>query len=117
MAATETRRAFMIFHAVLGAALLLMSHNTLIHSLHAHGFGHLTVVTGVEMIGALLLLIPRTLKIGGLALLVVLVPGFIVQLTRGHWELQLLIYASGVWFVMVHGAAWSPPTPRSDVAA
>lgn len=117
MAHQPVRRAFMLFHAVLGLGLLIMGHNTLFHALHEHGFGHLTLVAGVEFVGAILLLIPRTLKVGGLALLVVLVPGFIVHLTRGEWELQLLIYAAGVWFVMVHGAAWGRPTPTSGVAA
>ena len=106
MTAPNLRRAFMVFHAVLGGALLIMSHNTLFHALHAHGFGHLAVVAALEMIGALLLLIPRTLKIGGVALLVILMPGFVVHLTRGEWEWQLLIYAAGVYLVMMHGAAW-----------
>lgn len=117
MATSQLRRAFMVFHAVLGAVLLVMSHNTLFHSLHEHGFGHLTLVAGLEMVGALLLLIPRTLKIGGAALLLVLLPGFVVHLTRGEWELQLLIYAAGVWFVMVHGAVWGRGTPASGMAA
>jgi uncharacterized membrane protein YphA (DoxX/SURF4 family) len=117
MTAPDVRRAFMIFHAVLGGVLLLMSHNVLFHSLHEHGFGHLTFVAALQLVGAVLLLIPRTLKIGGVALLVVLIPGFIVHLTRGEWELQLLIYAAAVYFVMVHGAAWGRATPASGVAA
>lgn len=116
MATPQVRRAFMLFHAVLGLGLLIMAHNTLFHALHEHGFGHLMLVAGLEFVGAILLLIPRTLKIGGLALLVVLIPGFIVHLTRGEWELQLLIYAAGVWFVMVHGAAWGRPRETSGVA-
>lgn len=114
MAVPQVRRAFMVFHAVLGLGLLVTAHNTLFHALHEHGVGHLAFVAGLEFIGAILLLIPRTLKVGGLALLVVLIPGFIVHLTRGEWELQLLIYAAGVWFVMVHGAAWGWPGAMSD---
>lgn len=30
----------MIFHAVPGGVLLELSHNTLYHALHEHGFGH-----------------------------------------------------------------------------
>lgn len=116
MAAPNVRRSFMVFHAVLGGALLIMSHNTLFHALHEHGFGHLTFVAALEMIGALLLLIPRTLQIGAVALLVVLIPGFVVHLARGEWELQLLIYAAGVWFIMVHGAAWGRQTAASEAA-
>jgi hypothetical protein len=106
MGDSDLRRSFMLFHAVLGGALLVMGHNTLFHALHHHGFGHLALIAALEMIGAVLLLIPRTVKAGGMALLVVLVPGFIVHLTRGEWELQLLIYAAGVWLVMAHGPAW-----------
>ena len=100
------RRAFMLFHGVLGGALVAMSHNTLFHALHEHGVGHLALVAALEMVGAVLLLIPRTLKVGGAALLIVLVPGFILHLTRGEWNWQLLIYAAGVWFIMAHGASW-----------
>ena len=116
MAAPNVRRSFMVFHAVLGGALLIMSHNTLFHSLHEHGFGHLTFVAAVEMLGALLLLIPRTLQVGAVALLVVLIPGFVVHVARGEWELQLLIYAAGVWFIMMHGAAWGRPPAATDTA-
>lgn len=117
MAAPQVRRAFMLFHAVLGLGLLVMGHNALFHALHEHGFSHLTLVAALEFVGAILLLIPRTLKVGGLALLVVLIPGFVVHLTRGEWEPQLLIYAAGVWFVVVHGAAWGRPAPTLDAAA
>ena len=117
MTPPNVRRAFMIFHAVLGGVLLILSHNVLFHALHAHGFGHLALVGSVEMIGALLLLIPRTLKVGGVALLVVMIPGFVVHLTRGEWEPQLLIYAAGVWFVMDHGAEWGRPASASSSAA
>ena len=117
MAGPNVRIAFMIFHAVLGGVLLILSHNALYHSLHEHGVSHLTFVAALELVGAVLLLIPRTLKIGGIALLVVLIPGFIAHLTRGEWELQLLIYAAGVYFVMVHGAAWGRTAPASKSAA
>jgi hypothetical protein len=102
---------------VLGGVLIILSHNALFHSLHEHGFSHFTFVAALEMIGALLLLIPRTLKLGALALLLILIPGFIVHLTRGEWELQLLVYAAGVYFVMVHGAAWGRTAVASGVAA
>lgn len=117
MATLSVRRAFMIFHAVLGGTLLIMGHNTLFHALHEHGFGHLAFIPALEVIGALLLLIPRTLKVGAIILLVVLLHGFVLHLTRGEWELQLLIYAAGVWFVMAHGAAWGRATGSTAGAA
>ena len=110
-------RAFMIFHAVLGGALLITGHNRLFHALHEHGFGHLAFIAALEMIGALLLLIPRTLKVGAITLLVFLIHGFVVHLTRGEWDLQLLVYVAGVWFIMVHGAAWGRGTKSTGVKA
>ena len=117
MTGPHVRSAFMIFHAILAGVLLILSHNALFHSLHEHGIGHLTFFAALELVGALLLLIPRTLTLGGVMLLVVLIPGFIVHLARGELELQLLIYAAGVYFVMVHGAAWGRPGSASGVTA
>ena len=107
MAASNTRRAFQLFHAVLGLGLLAMSLFALGHALHdLDEHGHFAFVAGLEALGAVLLLIPRTVRWGGAALLVVLLPGFVNHLIRGEWEIQLLIFAAGVWFVMVHGPAW-----------
>lgn len=109
MTASNTRRAFQLFHAVLGLGLLTMSLFALSHALHdLGGHRHFAFVAALEALGAVLLLIPRTTRWGGAVLLVVLLPGFAFHLARGDWEIQLLIFAAGVWFVMVHGPAWGP---------
>lgn len=114
MSPPNVRRAFMLFHAVLALGLLVMSLHTLAHTLHdfTGGHVHLGLVAGVEALGAVLLLIPRTLRWGGVLLLVILVGGFAGHLTRGEWEPQLPVYAAGVWLVMAHGAAWTVPVDR-----
>ena len=100
-------RAYLLFHAVLGVGLLVMSLETLVHALRefegAHR--HLAFVGGLETLGAALFLIPRTVRWGGVLLLITLLGGFAVHLTRGEWPLSLLIYAAGVWFVMAQGPA------------
>jgi len=109
MPAPITRLAFQLFHATLALGLLTMSLMTLFHTLHElgePGHRHLAFVAGLEALGAVLLLIPRTVRWGGTALLVVLLPGFVYHIVRGAWEFQALIYAAGVGFVMAHGAAW-----------
>jgi hypothetical protein len=108
MIGSNERRAFILFHAVLGLGLLIMGLQALAHALHELDgrHGHLALVGGLEAIGAVLFLIPATLRWGGAALLVVLLGGFIMHLTRGEWVLEHLTFAAGVWFVMVHGAAW-----------
>ena len=115
MTAQNVRRAFIILHLTLGLTLLGSALLTLIHALREHGGPdfHLGLVIGLESLGAVLFLIPRTLRIGGGLLLVVLLVGFVIHLTRSEWELQLLAWAAGVWFVMVHGAEWGNPGEAS----
>jgi hypothetical protein len=114
------RRAFMLFHLVLGLGLVIASTETLLHALghvvnHGnYGYIHLIFVAGLETVGALLFLFPATLRVGGVLLLITLLGVWVVQLARGEWRVDLLIYAAGVWFVMAHGAAWgSRPSASS----
>jgi hypothetical protein len=103
----HVRSAFMVFHALLGSVLLFMGHNMFFHALHEHGGDpHHLAAGALAMVGAVLLFVPRTVSFGGIALLMVLVPGFLIRLYQGEWATHLLIYAAGVWFVMAHGAAW-----------
>lgn len=109
MAPTSVRRAFKLFHAILALGLLATSVPGLWHALPElgdPGHVHYAFVKGLGTLGAILLLIPRTVRWGGTALLVVLVPSFVGELSHGDWQLQSLINAAGVWFVMTHGAAW-----------
>ncbi len=112
--APGSRRAFQLFHAVLGVGLLAMGLFALAHAMHdLAGHGHYAFVAALQASGAILLLVPRTVRWGGVALLLVLLPGFVNHLVRGQWEIHLLILAAGVWFVMVHGPAWGPKSEDS----
>jgi len=119
MAALNVRRAFMVLHSALGVGLLVATLQTFLHAMREHGGldFHLGFVIALEGIGAVLFLIPRTLRVGAIALLIVLVGGFGVHLTRGEFEVQLLVYSAAVWFVFVHGPAWGARPPDSAVAA
>ena len=119
MLARNVRRAFIVLHGALGLGLMVTTLETFLHAMREHGGPdlHLGFIIALEGIGALLFLIPQTLRVGAIALLVVLVGGFAAQLTRGEFEMQLLVYAAAVWFIMVHGAAWSAQPADSHVAA
>lgn len=108
MTAPNVRRAFIVLHAVLGLGLLAETLQTFLHMMREHGGPgrHFGFVLALEAIGAVLFLIPKTLRVGAVALLVVLLGGFAAELTHGDLEVQLLIYAVAVWFVMAHGAVW-----------
>jgi len=104
----------MLFHAILGGVLLLNGVSAVSHALHELDgpHAHLAIVGSLEALGALLFLIPRTVRWGGGALLIVLLGGLAMHLSLGEWqELHYAIYASGVWLVMAHGAEWGKASP------
>src|SRR3972149_5980946 len=98
MAAPNVRRAFIVLHAALGLALLVATLQTFLHAMHEHGGPdlHLGFVIALEGIGTVLFLIPQTQSIGPIALLIVLVGGFVGHLTRSELEMQVLVYAAAV---------------------
>jgi len=103
-----------MFHVVLGLGLLAMSLHALQHAFHEHGgLGHLAFVAGLQALGAVLFLVPQTVRWGGVALLLVLIPGFVFNLIQGEWRLEVLIYVAGVWLVMNQGPAWGTGTART----
>jgi len=115
---TLVRRSFIIFHLVLGLGILSASVQTLLHALpphNRHSHPHLALVAAVETIGAILFLVPRTLRPGALLLLCTIGVGFVALIVQGEWRPDLAIYAAGVWFVFTHGSGWQPRTPRADV--
>ena len=93
--------AFTIFYVVLGVGLLAGSVGTLMHAIHqGHWHLHVGLVAGIEAAGALLFLIPRTMRIGGGLLLLTLVGAVALHALQHEWRFDLLIYAAGVWLVM-----------------
>ncbi|HXW97798.1 MAG TPA: DoxX family protein [Gemmatimonadales bacterium] len=105
------RRSFLIFHLVLGIGLLIGSIETLHHALrHADHVSHVhvAIIAGVEAVGAVLFLIPRTLPAGTVLLLVTIAGAFVLHAIQGEWRWDLAIYAAGVWYVYVHGHGWTP---------
>jgi len=109
MSSSSERRSFICLHLVLGIGLLVGSIQMLVHAMQElHGrHGHLALVATVEALGAVLFLWPRTLRVGGAMLLVVLLGMQAVHAFRGDWPLNFLTYAAATWYVMVHGPAWS----------
>ena len=66
---------------------------------------HLALIAGIEAAAAVLFLVPRTLKAGGILLLIIF---FLAIVVHGLLqELGLLVYAAGVLFVIIHGSVFS----------
>lgn len=104
------RRAFVAFHLTLGLALFYLSVRTVLHALAAAGGQrdpHVALLASVEAIGAALFLLPRTVRVGGVLLLLTILVAVVVHAaTAGELRADLLVYAAGTWFVMVHGSGW-----------
>ena len=109
MATPALRRSFFAFHVTLGLVLLVFSVKTALDAL-SPAAGHLPHVAAligtIEAVGAVLFLFPRTLRTGGALLLLSIGVALLLHGLGGQFRGDLLIYAAGTWFVMVHGPAW-----------
>ena len=115
MAAASERRAFQLLHLVLSVGLLGTGLDTLVRALH-DGHTPLAVVATVVVVAAVLFLFPRTLRVGGFTLLVVVLAVVVERVLRSQWRLDLIVFAAGVWYVVVHGAAWGGGAPRAPTS-
>ena len=113
MVTTTLRRSFIAFHLTLGFTLLFFSARTALQAREPH----IAALAIVEAVGAVLFLLPRTLRIGGALLLLTLGAAVLVHVLSGLLRADLLVYAAGTWFVMVHGAGWTSARRLRDVAA
>jgi uncharacterized membrane protein YphA (DoxX/SURF4 family) len=103
-------RAFVLLWWTLGVALLLASVQTVRGAHNDHGANsHLALLAGAEALGAVLFLIPRTLRPGAALLLLTLGVAFGVHALRHEFRLDLLVYSAAVLFVAVHGSLSTPP--------
>jgi hypothetical protein len=105
------RHAFLLFHLVLGAALLWGSVHTVLHL--GPTDPHALVIGTVEAVAAAAFLMRRTMRLGAGVLLAVLGLAFVLHGARGEWRLDLLVYAVGVLLVGVHGDAWESGDPTT----
>lgn len=120
MATPTLRRSFFTFHLTLGLILLIFSLRTAAEALGpaaGHANPHVGLIAIIEAAGAILFLFARSLRVGGALLLLSLGLALVSHALSGQFRGDLLIYAAGTWFVMVHGPAWPTALPSSDVAA
>jgi hypothetical protein len=106
---SNLKHAFIVFHLTLATVLLVLSVAT---AVDAAGIGvdtspnwHLFVLATAEAIAAILFVIPLTTRPGGGLLIIILLIAFFIHAFTGDYPLNLLVYAAGVYFVVVHGNA------------
>lgn len=114
---TSTNKwAYCVFHYTLAIVVFVQSILAVIHSIHEPLEGHLGKVlpwfAGLEALAAILLVIPKTLKIGGWILLAIFAIALIV-----HGPLQgapLIVYAAGMILLMFYSPNEAKATNRSN---
>ena len=108
MASRTLRCSFIAFHVTLGLVLLVLSVRTAVYALGPGGAHspHVAALAILEAAGALLFLLPKSLRAGGVLLLLSIGLGMILHATAHQFRADLLVYAVGTWFVTVHGSAW-----------
>jgi hypothetical protein len=101
------RRSFIALHLTLGVVAIVQSVQALLHAAGALVEHRYLVAFGaLELVAALLFLWPRTMRVGGAALVVVFVHEALFQASRGDFPAAPLVYAAAALFVTVHGDAW-----------
>ena len=85
---------------VLFVASLTTARDAMFSSTHANP--HLVLLGAVEALGAILFLVPGTMRVGAATLLAAIATGFGVHATLGEFRGDLLLYGMVVLFVAVH---------------
>lgn len=101
-------RAFVALWWTLGVVLLVLSVQTVKDALGPSLQPPLVILAGAEAVAALLFLLPRTMRLGAAGLLAVLSVAFLVHLALRQFRWDLLVFAAGVYFVLVHGSLSKP---------
>lgn len=101
-------KAVTLFRIALSLVIFIQSGLTVVHSLHSETQSHLGTVlpwfAGLEAIAAIMLLIPQTLKVGGVILLLIFTAALVVHGPAD--EMFLFVYAAGVILLMANGGSY-----------
>jgi uncharacterized membrane protein YphA (DoxX/SURF4 family) len=101
------RRAFAVFHGTLGVVVAVESVRTVFRAFQGHPNHALLLLSSVEAVGAVLFLVPRTLRIGAAMMLATFAVAFLVHAPGGEVNLALLVYAAGTVLVVVQHRAFA----------
>ena len=96
------RGSYLAFRLTLGAVILLSSFPVAAASIGT-GHWHLAALAGTEAIGAILFLLPRTLRVGAALLLLTLGIAIVTHALRGEFEGRLVVYLVATLFVFAQG--------------
>lgn len=102
-------RSFITLHLTLVLVALVQSGEALHHAIGALAeHRHLVLFGGLQLLAALLFIVPRTLRLGGAVLVVVFAHAALYEAVNGEFPAASLVYVAAALFVTVHGSAWHP---------
>lgn len=102
-------RSFIALHLTLVLVALVQSGETLHHAIGALAEHQPFVLFGaLQLVGAVLFLVPRTLRVGGAVLVVVFAHAALYEAVNGDFPAASLVYAVAALFVTLNGGAWRP---------
>ena len=97
-------RAFVVLWWTLGLVIFYLSVHTLVQGTTSSPHDvHAIIIGGLEAVAALLFVVPKTIRIGAVGLLAIIALAFALHALRGEFAAPFLVYAAGVFFVLVHG--------------
>ena len=110
--------AFVVFWFTLGLVVFDGSIRTFVDAAERQVRGpahvHVALLAGVEAVAAALFLFPWTLTLGAIGLLATFGVAFVAHGLAGQLRLDLLFYAAGTFFVLIHGpVSWRMLRGRS----
>ena len=114
-------RAFVALYVTVGIVVLIQSLHLLLDARRGEFAGperfHVAFLAVLEILAAILFLIPRTMQLGAGALLVIFAGAFAMHLFQGQPPWQVLVDAAAVWFVRAHGLDLGPGEKTSAAGA
>ncbi len=109
------RRALVLLHLTLGVVVAIESAWALLHALEdLSDHLHYAAAAGLQLAGALLFLVPRTVRVGGWILVVTFALGALVRAWHFDFAGPLLVYAAAALYLTLRGGGWSR---RGDTTA
>jgi hypothetical protein len=102
-------RAFVALWWIVGLLLVWYSLLTVSATFDNPARIPIAILAALEAAAATLFLIARTMRVGGVSLLVIFAIAFVFHAVHREFASQLILYAAVVAFVVIHGVPLATP--------
>jgi len=107
MADVTARRALVVLHLTLAIVVIVESVWALLHALEdLSGHLHYAAAAGLQLVGALLFLVPRTVRVGGWILVATFGLGALLRAWQFDFAGPMFVYAAAALYLTLRGGGW-----------